>query len=87
MIEKFRKKPVVIEAVKYVDGNGEEIIDFTENNAVFHTRENNITELIIPTLEGDMKVEKEDWVIKGVKGEFYPCKPNIFLETYEKVIE
>lgn len=42
-------------------------------------------QLVIRTLEGDMRVSYGDWVIKGVKGEFYPCKPDIFVETYEEV--
>lgn len=42
-------------------------------------------ELLIQTLEGEMRVSINDWVIKGVKGEFYPCKPDIFEQTYEEV--
>lgn len=41
--------------------------------------------MLIPTLEGDMKVSRGDWIIRGVQGEFYPCKPDIFTETYEEV--
>ena len=41
--------------------------------------------IIIPTLEGDMKCSKRDYVIKGIQGEYYPCKPNIFEQTYELV--
>ncbi len=84
---KYRKKPVVIEALKYQAEHG--------NNRVVNwlaQQGANITdwlffdgEITIPTLEGKMKVSDGDWIIKGVKGEFYPCKPDIFELTYELV--
>lgn len=80
MIQKFRKKPVVIEAVQYT-GNFDEIMAFCGQNQVNVIDE----DLYINTLEGDMKAEYLDWIIKGVKGEFYPCKPDIFKQTYEEV--
>lgn len=81
---KFRKKPVVIEAIQYTGGNEIEIIEFTEGQAMKNIYEEG---MIIPTLEGAHKASVNDWIIKGVAGEFYPCKPDIFEQTYEKVRE
>ena len=84
---KYRKKPVIIEAIKYQSeiGNNRVMNWLAQNSAnvkdwLFHDNE-----IIIPTLEGNMKVTDGDWIIRGVKGEFYPCKPDIFLATYEEV--
>jgi hypothetical protein len=78
---KFRKKPVVIDAERY-DGTAESVEHVM---AMGGTRGiNNTPEgLYIATLEGTMKADKGDWIIKGVKGELYPCKPDIFEATYE----
>lgn len=78
MIQKFRKKPVVIEAVQYTR-NGLEAEQVAEWCKGRQTNEG----LIIYTMEGEMLCNYGDWVIKGVKGEFYPCKPDIFKMTYE----
>jgi hypothetical protein len=80
---KFRKKPVVIDAVQYQGKNMQEIIDFVgKDNLV-------AVEIVgclgIATLEGVMKASIGDWIIKGVNNEFYPCKPDIFVKTYEVV--
>ena len=80
----FRKKPVVIEAMqlKYEAGGVIAIIDWVaENNTII--RFDPARGLSIDTLEGVMHAEMGDWIIKGVKGEFYPCKPDIFDATYE----
>jgi hypothetical protein len=74
---KFRKKPVVIDAVQWNGDNEEEMILFM-GKVVRHNRD-----LIIATPEGDHRASPGDWIIKGVKGEFYPCKPDIFEQTYE----
>ncbi len=81
---KFRKKPVVIEAIRWTGENFNELADFTLVNHRL-IRVLGADNLIIETLEGDMRAEKGDWIIKGVKGEFYPCKPDIFEATYEPV--
>lgn len=73
----FRKKPVVIEAIQF-RGNFGEIETFVGGDAEF--RDGN---LIVATLEGPLRAAPDDWIIKGVKGEFYPCKPDIFAVTYE----
>lgn len=76
---KYRKKPVVIEAIQFT-GNFTEIEDFVGADAEFRNGK-----LLIATLEGPMTASPNDWIIKGIKGEFYPCKPDIFEATYEAV--
>ena len=78
---KFRKKPIVIEAIQWNGNNLEEVKSLGAKRQLSVAYE----ELIIFTLEGSMLANKGDWVIKGVKGELYPCKPDIFAETYEEV--
>ena len=83
---KFRKKPVEIEAVKFTRNNWDEIKSFTNYAAYTLTIEgriNGIATCIIPTLEGHHIATEGDWIIKGIKGEFYPCKPDIFAATYD----
>ncbi len=79
---KYRKKPVVIDAVLWDGENVNEILDFVSSDKAYagylHT-------FVIKTLEGDMTASRGDWIIKGVKGEFYPIKDDIFRETYEAV--
>jgi hypothetical protein len=90
MIQKFRKKPVVIEALQFTRDNWEEIKAFTNNTAhhlVIERRINGIATCIIPTLEGQHTATEGDWIIKGIKGEFYPCKNDVFEKTYELVNE
>ena len=83
----FRKKPVVVEAIQAEIGykNLQDIITFVgeDNLCPIERRPDYI--LKIKTLEGDMAVGFGDWIIKGIKGEFYPCKPDIFEATYEAV--
>jgi len=74
---KYRKKPVVIEAVKWTGSNTKEINQFAMPHGVHGSK------VVIQTLEGLMEGIPGDWIIKGVKGEFYPCKPDIFEATYE----
>jgi len=77
---KFRKKPVVIEALKWEGNNLSEIQAFYKVSNILAG-----DQIIINTLEGIMKANVGDWIIKGVTGEFYPCKPDIFEATYEAV--
>jgi hypothetical protein len=89
---KFRKKPVVIEAVQYTGRSGkvDDLYAFSkwmvdrQGNTNCHYRGET---LIIPTLEGAMEASPGDWIICGVKGELYPCKPDIFEATYDPVHE
>ncbi|SBV84067.1 hypothetical protein SP42694_1926 [Streptococcus pneumoniae] len=80
---KYRKKPVVVEAVQWNGNNHKEVINFAENKIWFDALGN----IWIATLESDMVAKKGDYIIKGVQGEYYPCKPDIFAETYEKTEE
>jgi hypothetical protein len=85
---KYRKKPVVIEAIQWdgtIDTLGQIELFMHEGPSADYTKGNKNPTIIIPTLEGDMIANVGDWIIKGVKGEFYPCKPDIFEKTYEKV--
>jgi hypothetical protein len=81
---KFRKKPVVIEAIQYLHtkASRDEILAFTGLESISFSDTQGI---FIRTLEGVHTCSPNDWVIKGVKGEFYPCKPDIFEATYEPV--
>ena len=77
----FRKKPVVIEAWQWLGG------EFKASDVCFPTFGKvhwiDETRLAVETLEGKMFASPGDWIIRGVKGEFYPCKPDIFAATYE----
>lgn len=83
---KFRKRPVVIEAIFYEDTyDGETaVLRFCASRATYYTSHKS---MVIDTLEGRFTASPGDWIIKGVKGEFYPCKPDIFEQTYEPVEE
>ena len=82
----YKKKPIIIEAVNYEkdnileiqnffgDGNGRDLIYDADKN-----------EYYIKTLEGNMYLTEGDYIIKGVVGEFYPCKPDVFVQTYEPI--
>ena len=76
---KYRKKPVVIEAVQWTGNNLPDIIPFAKEAIDKWDG----TDLYINTLEGTMTASVNDYIIKGIKGEFYPCKPDIFEQTYE----
>lgn len=98
---KFRKRPVVVEAIQWVGSNAPEVLKFIldgrEDYSHLPPRSKDgksgvslsVTESIlrIPTLEGVMNAMRGDWIVKGVKGEFYPVKPDIFKQTYELVAE
>jgi hypothetical protein len=82
---KYRKKPVVIEAIQYNVRNIKECLEFIGSSARKHGNWHQVNDLVIATLEGDMFCKNGDYIIKGIKGEFYPCKPDIFEATYERV--
>ena len=94
-MKQFRKKPVIITAIQWNAElrNFDEVMNFMQE---FHGNKlnyENTEELAykskkiqIKTLEGVMTASNLDWIIKGVNGEFYPCKPEIFEKTYEKVV-
>ena len=87
---KYRKKPVIIEAIQFID-NADRIIEIQEflgGDTMRINYEDKYNPYIkIETLEGTMKASVGDYIIKGVNGEFYPCKPDIFEKTYEEVAE
>jgi hypothetical protein len=84
---KYRKKPVVIEAVQFIESNGKtaRFSDYPnwllDENLMFDEKNN----LLIETLEGVMTANQGDYIIKGVQGELYPCKPDIFEQTYDQL--
>ena len=81
---KFRKKPVVIEAVQWFKhGDHKQVTFVPSNHPAWNCPEQAENCGWIETLEGGHFVTPGDWIIKGVKGEFYPCKPDVFAETYE----
>jgi hypothetical protein len=92
---RFRKKPVEVEAVRYDGGNSEAVLAFMGGPRQAEVTEGTIPgpgrgispALVIHTLEGNMTASVGDWIIRGVRGEFYPCKPDIFAATYEAVGE
>ena len=77
---KYQKKQLIIEAVQFTGDNLAEISDFAGARLGIH---NNA--LRVHTLEGSMIVSKGDWIIKGIKGEFYPCKNDIFVASYDPI--
>jgi hypothetical protein len=96
---KYRKKPVIIDAVQWTGENHREMFDFlTSDTFVNETMSVNGDHfyidhtkveggLVIKTLEGEHIATIGDYIIKGIKGEYYPCKEDVFLQTYEKVSE
>lgn len=89
MMGKYRKKPVVVEAIQFDGDNWGEISHWVhrnlspENNAIILR---GVIGLEVRTLDGTMSAYKGDWIVKGVKGEVYPMKDSIFKETHEEVI-
>lgn len=90
---KYRKRPVVVDAILVSDAvalatkSWKELpywlaVQYEQGNVVFLKNE-----VSINTLEGTMKADKDDWIIRGVQGEIYPCKPDIFEATYDRVDE
>ena len=86
----FIKKPIVIEAIQWNGKNFDAVHNFMKffhgNKGAYEDAEEGAIKtgkIYIPTLEGIRTLSKNDWIIKGVKGEFYPCKPDIFKSTYQ----
>ena len=92
---RYKKKPVEIEAIQWTGINLKEIKEFVDESLI-HTIYDGawevgeapvVVDMQIRTLEGNMQVSIGDYIIKGVQGEFYPCKPDIFEQTYEPISE
>jgi hypothetical protein len=81
---KYVKKPVVVEAIQMLSDNIEQVYEMLGDNLIIVGDTDN-KKHFIDTLEGIMELSWGDYVIKGVKGEFYPCKPDIFELSYDKV--
>lgn len=82
---KYRKKPVIIDAIQYTGQSIEDIkseLYLNSNSRNIILKDDNI---LIETLEGTMKANVNDYIIKGINGEIYPCKPDIFEKTYESL--
>ena len=79
---KYRKKPIVIEAIQYTGTNYGELADFADG--IFIDRGNNV---VIETKKGQMRAKQFDYIIKGIEGEVYPCARETFLKTYEEIDE
>ena len=96
---KYRKKPVVVEAMQLRWDNWSEMCDFAGVGRLADGKPSGVMDgeeigmqiptleigMQIPTLEGVMLARQDDWIIRGVNGELYPCKPDIFEQTYERV--
>lgn len=80
---KYRKKPVIIEALQWTGNNVDEIYNFAKEAVTYNIM--GFEELMISTLEGIMHAPVGNYIIKGIQGEYYSCDPNIFEETYEKI--
>lgn len=79
----YRKRPVIIEAEQWTKNNLSNLNSMFQSPEVIIKADN--SEFLVSTLEGVMTGKLNDWLIRGVKGELYPCKPDIFDKTYEPV--
>jgi hypothetical protein len=88
-VQTYRKKPVVIAAMELCRDNPDDVAAWCGGRSIHDPKASDPTDVYvgvdIPTLEGVMRASVGDYVIRGVKGEFYPCKPDIFGATYEPV--
>lgn len=80
-MKRYVKKPIVIEAKQFFGNNTQEIIDWVDKQ---YLPCGDDTEILITTMEGIMRANVGDYIIKGINGEFYPCKPDIFIKTYDR---
>ena len=93
MIKRYRKKPVVIEAIRWTGTNLKEVKEFAGGNIGYEEVCSGERLLTVTTLESNKNVNTKhcalvgDYIIKGIEGEFYPCKPDIFNKTYEEVTQ
>jgi hypothetical protein len=85
MIKQYRKKPVVIKAIQLDSTNERKVVEWIGKNGGSAEYDYNTKLFKVKTLEGEMIANENDYIIQGVQGEFYPCKPSIFEATYEEV--
>jgi hypothetical protein len=81
-VQRWRKRPVVVEAMYLTEESGPDVWEWAESKPHYDA-DGKVDGLTIYTLEGRMKADFGDWVVKGTRGEFYPVKPEIFADTYE----
>ncbi len=81
---RYFKKPIPITAIQWTGDNNAELLEFTNGKCQFRV---GCPSIKIPTLEGDMGANVGDYIVRGVEGEFYPCRQDIFEKTYEKISE
>ena len=83
---RYRKRPIEVEAVRFVAGKPGAVLDFASTDFASPVKDRNrVVWFRIKTLEGWTFLNPGEWLIRGIKGEFYPIKPDIFAETYEKM--
>lgn len=87
---RYRKRPVEIDAIQMTGGNTLEVVTFIRDgggkySTSTHPTDGTHDQVFIHTLEGEMRAVDGDWIVRGVQGEFYPVKPDIFEATYERV--
>lgn len=78
---RYKTKPCEIEALQYTGNNIIEILDWGQGKILW----NDVDDLFVDTLEGRMKANINDYIIKGLRGEYYPCKPDVFEKKYEEI--
>lgn len=78
---RYKTKPCEIEAIQYTGNNLIEILDWGQGKILW----NDVDDLFVDTLEGRMKANINDYIIKGLRGEYYPCKPDVFNKKYEAI--
>lgn len=81
MVIRYKTRPCEIEAIQWTGKNIIELLDWGQGKILW----NDVDDLFIDTLEGRMKANINDYIIKGLRGEFYPCKPDVFEKKYEKI--
>lgn len=81
MVKRYKTKPCEIQAIRWNGNNEKEMFYFIRDNYYI----NHDLDFIIKTLEGDMRADIGDYIIKGLRGEFYPCKPDVFEKKYELI--
>ena len=85
MPKKYVKKPIIVEAIIWEGTNRQEVFEFCSKAHITYEFGSSVPMLTIATLEGPMKASIKDYIIKGIKGEFYACKPDVFKLTYDNV--
>lgn len=91
MVKRYKTKPCEIEAIKWMGTNLEDVLEFANNKIIYHEITDRGSgkllgyEISIETLEGIMLASKGDYIIKGLRGEFYPCKSDVFEKKYEVI--